>query len=98
MADDDRVAVSDAMRRIVDAGEEVSMEANMRHRDGSVVPYSFQGRPLDVDGIRYCIGVGRNITERKQAEHDFQVAKERLDFAPAGPSLAPWGWEPRPLT
>jgi len=93
IADVDRAAVADAMRRIVDAGEEVSMEANMRHRNGSVVPYSFQGRPLDVDGIRYCIGVGRNITERKQAEHDFQVAKERLDFALAGSSLALWDWD-----
>ena len=91
--DIDRAAVADAMRRIVDAGEEVSMEAHMRHRSGSVAPYSFQGRPLDVDGKRYCIGVGRDITERKRAEHDFQAAKERLDFALAGSSLALWDWD-----
>ncbi len=91
--DIDRAAVADAMRRIVEAGEEVSMEAHMRHRSGNITPYSFQGRPLDVDGKRYCIGIGRDITERKQAEHDFLAAKQRLDFALAGSSLALWDWD-----
>ena len=93
IADVDRAVVADAMRRIIDAGEDVSMEAHMRHRSGSIAPYAFQGRPLDVDGRRYCIGVGRDITERKRAEHDFQVAKQRLDFALAGSSLALWDWD-----
>ena len=91
--DADRPVVADAMRRIIECGEDVSMEAHMRHRSGSIAPYAFQGRPLDVDGKRYCIGVGRNITERKRAEQDFRAAKERLDFALAGSSLALWDWD-----
>ena len=91
--DADRAAVAAAMRRIFESGEDVSMEAHMRNRSGSIAPYAFQGRPLDVDGKRYCIGVGRDISERKRAEQDFRAAMERLDFALAGSSLALWDWD-----
>ena len=93
IADNDRAAVADALRRIFDRGDDVSMEAQMRHRDGHTAPYSFHGRPLDIDGKRYCIGVGRDITERKKNEGEVRAAKERLDFALSGSSLALWDWD-----
>ena len=93
IADSDRAAVADALRRIFEHGDDISMEAQMRHRDGNTVPYSFHGRPLDIDGKRYCIGVGRDITERKKSEGEIRAAKERLDFALSGSSLALWDWD-----
>ena len=93
IADSDRATVADAMRRIFEHGDEISMEAQMRHRDGNTAPNSFHGRPLDIDGKRYCLGVGRDISERKKSEHEIRAAKEQLDFALAGSSLALWDWD-----
>jgi diguanylate cyclase (GGDEF)-like protein/PAS domain S-box-containing protein len=93
IAPHDRAAIADAIRRVIERGEEISLEADMLAKDGSEAPYSFHGRPLDIGGQRYCLGVGRDITERRRAEREIQDAKERLDLALAGSSLALWDWD-----
>ncbi len=89
----DRPAVAEAIRRIFEDGLETSLEANMLRRDGGSIPYSFHGRPLDIAGKRFCLGVGRDITERKKAEREINRAKERLDLALVGSNLAIWDWD-----
>ena len=93
IAEQDRALVADAIRRIFENGEEIAIEAEMRHKSGAVFPSSFYGRALDIDGQRYCLGVGRDITERKQAEREISRAKERLDLALVGSGLAIWDWD-----
>ena len=52
-----------------------------------------RGRRLDIAGQRYCLGVGRDITDRKRAEREITRAKERLDLALRGSNLAIWDWD-----
>lgn len=89
----DRPAVSNAIRRIFHDGLETSLEAHMLTRTGDSIPYSFHGRPLDIAGKRFCLGVGRDITERKKAELEINRAKQRLDLALSGSNLAIWDWD-----
>ncbi|MCY7387560.1 MAG: diguanylate cyclase, partial [Burkholderiales bacterium] len=89
----DRPLVSDAIRRIFENGEEIAIEAEMRRKGDLAFPSSFYGRALNIDGQRYCIGVGRDITERKHAEREITRAKERLDLALVGSGLAIWDWD-----
>ncbi len=93
IADGDRANVADAIRRIFEHGMDVSLEAKMCNQSGDTAPYSFHGRLLKIDGKRFCIGIGRDITERIRTEREVLAAKERLDFALAGSSLALWDWD-----
>ena len=93
ISDVDRANVADAIRKIFEHGGDISLEAKMCHRNGGTAPYSFHGHLLEIDGKRFCIGVGRDISERKKTEREVLAAKERLDFALAGSSLALWDWD-----
>ena len=92
IGEQDRAVVADAIRRIFENGEEIAMEAGMRRKDGAIFPYSFFGRAVDIDGQRYCIGIGRDITDQKRTEREMSRAKERLDLALLGSGLAIWDW------
>ena len=89
----DRSRVREAISRVFADGTQIAIEAEMRSKGGAAFPSSFYGRPLDIAGQRYCIGVGRDITERKLAEREISIAKERLDLALVGSGLAIWDWD-----
>ncbi len=91
----DRAAVEAAIREVFDHGREVTIEAQMMDKAGAVRPYVFHGKPLRVAGETYVMGFGRDITERKRAEEQTLRAKERLDLALTGSSLALWDWDLR---
>jgi len=91
----DRASVEAAIREILDHGREVTIEAQMVDKSGAGRPYVFNGRPLRVSGETYVMGFGRDITERKRAEEQTLRAKERLDLALTGSSLALWDWDLR---
>ncbi len=93
VTDRDRAVVADAIRRVLDHGEEVSLEAAMRGKSGTEIPYAYQARAVNIGGERYCIGVGRDISDRKLAEAEVRMAKERLDLALMGSNLATWDWD-----
>jgi diguanylate cyclase (GGDEF)-like protein/PAS domain S-box-containing protein len=93
IAQHDRALIADAIRRVIEQGDEVTLEADMLSKEGLEAPYVFHGRMLDIGGERYCLGVGRDITERRRAEREVTDAKERLDLALAGSSLALWDWD-----
>ncbi len=93
IAERDRPAVADAIRRILDHDEDAMVEAATLDKQGREVPYAFHGRRLDIAGQRYCLGVGRDITDRKRAEREITRAKERLDLALRGSNLAIWDWD-----
>ena len=91
----DRATVEAAIREILDHGREVTIEAQMTDKAGACLPYAFTGRPLRVAGETYAMGFGRDISERKRAEEQTLRAKERLDLALTGSSLALWDWDLR---
>jgi PAS domain S-box-containing protein len=93
IAQHDRALVADAIRRILDRAEELTMEVDLLTRDGREAPYTLTCRRLEIGGERYCIGVGRDISERRRAEGEIRDAKERLDLALEGSSLALWDWD-----
>ena len=93
IASHDRASIAGEMRRVFDDNNEVSIEAFMRPKTGAEIPYLFHGRAVTVGNKRYCIGVGRDISERKRAEQEIREAKERLDLALLGSSLALWDWD-----
>ncbi len=93
IAEKDRPAVSEAIRRLFESGSEIVIEADIRNKAGRDTPFSFHGRALDIGGQRLCIGVGRDISERKRTEREIRRAKERLDLALAGSNLAIWDWD-----
>ena len=93
IGDADRAVVADAIRRIFEHGEEVAIEAHLRRKDGATFPYSIYAHAVDLDGRRFGIGVGRDITDQKRAERETIRAKERLDLALVGSSLAIWDWD-----
>ena len=93
IAEADRPLMADAIRRIFESGDAIGIEARMRRKDGATFPYSLYGRAADLDGKRYCIGVGRDVTDQKRAEREVARAKERLDLALVGSGLAIWDWD-----
>lgn len=54
-----------------------TVEATFRASDGSCKPYFFTGRRIQFDGRRCLIGVGVDITERKQIEDALKKSEER---------------------
>jgi len=93
IAQHDRAMAADAIRRILERGEEINIEIDMLSKDASEAPYAFHGRGLDIGGERFCLGVGRDISERRRVEREIHDAKERLDLALSGSSLALWDWD-----
>ncbi|MBL8514395.1 MAG: PAS domain-containing protein, partial [Betaproteobacteria bacterium] len=93
VAPEDRERTAEAIRTVLIEGRETAIESAMVRRDGMRVPYLFEGRALDIGGMRYCIGVGRDISERLQADKEIRRAKERLDMALTGSNLAIWDWD-----
>ncbi len=93
VAPEDRERAAEAIRDVLIEGREASIDAAMLRRDGTRVPYLFQGRALDIRGMRYCIGVGRDVSERIRTDKEIRRAKERLDLALTSSSLAIWDWD-----
>jgi diguanylate cyclase (GGDEF)-like protein/PAS domain S-box-containing protein len=95
IAPEDRPLVEAAIREVLEHGREVTVEAELVDRTGGRRPNLFTGKPLRVAGETRVMGFARDISERKRAEEQTLRAKERLDLALAGSSLALWDWDLR---
>lgn len=93
IAPPDRPRVAEAVRRVFERGEEVRIEAAMQDKAGAHVPYAFHARLRHINDVPYCVGIGRDISDRKRSEQEIRRAKERLDLALAGSNLAIWDWD-----
>jgi two-component system sensor histidine kinase/response regulator len=71
--------------RIAAAMEEVfrdgttSVEALFQNRQGQGIPYLFSGTRMVIDGDAYLLGVGIDISERKQAEAELEQHRDHLE-------------------
>ncbi|ATE60626.1 bifunctional diguanylate cyclase/phosphodiesterase [Thauera sinica] len=66
-ADEEKALVADRIGEVFEKGES-SVEADYVLKDGRRIPYLFTGVRFEYDGRRGFVGVGYDITERKQAE------------------------------
>jgi PAS domain S-box-containing protein len=91
----DRPAMEAALRRVLEGGDEVSLEAELVDRAGNVRPYAITGKPVRLGGRMYMIGLAADITMKRRTEQQMARAKERLDLALSSSSLALWDWDLR---
>jgi PAS domain S-box-containing protein len=75
-AEADRPLLQERIGEVFARGES-SVEAPFRAKDGSAVPYFFTGRRVEYDGRPCLVGVGIDITERKQAEAALRQSEYR---------------------
>ena len=76
-AEDHRETVAEGIRTAL-SGQTVTVEADLLTADGERRPYEFTGAALtDEDGsVTGLVGVGRDLTERRQRERRFQALVE----------------------
>jgi diguanylate cyclase (GGDEF)-like protein/PAS domain S-box-containing protein len=91
----DRASFEAATRRVLDAGEETKLEAELIDRGGNVRPYAITGKPVRLGGRIHMMGLGSDITMKRRAEQQMLRAKERLDLALSSSSIALWDWDLR---
>lgn len=73
-------AIDAAIHEILETGSNV-VEAAITTTDGRQIPYEFRGVRMTDDGINPTgiIGIGRDITTRKEREADLKAQRDRLD-------------------
>jgi PAS domain S-box-containing protein len=74
--DDDEKALLDARIGQVFSEGKAEVEAHFRSKNGKKTLYYFNGRRIDFEGRVCLIGMGIDITERKQARETIQQAQE----------------------
>jgi len=75
-SDDEKPRVEAAIARVHATGD-ATIEAPLRVRDGSETPYFFTGRRVDYPEGPCVVGVGIDISERKEAELRFHALFEQ---------------------
>lgn len=69
----DRLLITAKINETLDQGE-AAVEAVLVTKDGRKIPYYFTGRRVEHDGGPVLIGMGLDLTERRQAEEALRVA------------------------
>jgi len=69
-------AVLDAVKRAIDKGSD-TIEAPLLAKDGHEIPFLLTGSRLDIAGQVYLMGVGIDLSERKQAEEALRESEEK---------------------
>jgi two-component system, sensor histidine kinase and response regulator len=67
-------------------------ETRYHRKDGSEFRSAVSATYLKDDSGEYLFLSGRDITERKRAEHALKISQERLSLALAGAGLGLWDW------
>ena len=71
---------------------EAGVEADFVSKGGSKTPYYFTGRRLILDDKQCLVGMGIDITERKDAEEALKESEQRLNLALGGADLGLMDW------
>ena len=77
-ADHEQQQVEQQIAEVFETGESF-IEASLTNKDGKSIPYFFTGRRVVFDGIPCLVGMGIDISERKQAETALRELNETLE-------------------
>ena len=73
ISSEDKEKVGNRIKDVFKEGR-ASVEAQILNKSGQVAPYYFTGAKFDIDGVKYLVGIGLDITDQKQVE----IEKENL--------------------
>ena len=71
-------AIAQKIREVFETGESDG-EANFVSKDGRQTPYYFTGKRIEIENVPYLIGMGIDITQRRQAEEDLRKLNLELE-------------------
>lgn len=74
----DRAHIARRIERAMDQGQ-TSASATLVSQSGQRTPYLFTGSRLMIDGVPCIVGMGIDITSRKQAEQALQAREQRVE-------------------
>ena len=74
---EEREYIAERIQRVFDDGKS-DAEANFITKDHAVFPFYFTGKRVEIDGELYLIGMGIDITERKQADFALRERERQL--------------------
>lgn len=75
---DDRALIREKINNVFASGYDDAV-ANFYTRDRQKIPYFFNGRKVNFDGIDYLIGMGLDMTEQVKAESDLRERAEEIE-------------------
>ncbi|NHN46035.1 PAS domain S-box protein [Halostella sp. JP-L12] len=82
--DPDRERVAEAVETAFETGR-TRIEASYRTKDGERVPHEFVATPVtDPEGEPILVGIGRDITERRERERELELKDRAIEAAPIG--------------
>ncbi len=70
IADENKDEAAEMVGKIIEKGEGY-FEADLKRKDGTVVPYFLTGKMIDIKGQKYLVGTGYDISRKKQLEEYF---------------------------
>lgn len=82
-------AVLDSIKAAMEFGQ-FSIETPMQAKNGRLIPFLLNGVKFESRGQKYLIGVGTDVTERKQAEQALQASESSLTKAQQIAHLGSW--------
>ncbi|CAK0781762.1 two-component system, sensor histidine kinase and response regulator [Gammaproteobacteria bacterium] len=77
---EERIYILERMQEVFTQGF-AAAEANIITKNDTVIPYYFVGHRIELDGVPCLIGMGLEISERKQMEEALRQAKELAEAA-----------------
>jgi len=90
----DQSSLRARIAEVFDQGDSY-IELPLRAKDGTVKPYFFTGKRVEFNGTPCLVGMGIDITERKQAEQQLRTSEDRyrtlFEYAPDGIVIADAG-------
>jgi len=78
VAEEDREKVAGKMREVLEKGNG-SLEMSLLIKGGKRIPYFVTGLRMNMDNEKYIVGMGIDITERKQAENEIKELNKNLE-------------------
>ncbi|KMQ51701.1 signal transduction histidine kinase [Chitinispirillum alkaliphilum] len=76
---EDRSVVEQRIKRVFETGS-ASIEADMTTRQGNIMPYFFSGRRIELEGKPCLVGMGIDISTRKQYEDDLKKWQTLMEY------------------
>ncbi|WP_319585668.1 PAS domain S-box protein [uncultured Desulfobulbus sp.] len=73
----DQEAVTEGIKKVIELGS-FMIESNLIMKDGRSMPYLLTGARFQYLDQLYCMGIGMDITERKQMELELQQKRNEL--------------------